>query len=207
MRRRELAVDEPSPATTPCSTRCARAALEASRSRLNMDSPKKTRPAHPVQPSDQFSFQPHLDAVGVARCGVRSRRRHFRRDPGAGGILPGRGAGVDHRREIAIEGDLKAAISQGFRRLREQWNSAGNRIRADPATTTAPVARLNTRERCRADRPRAAAPAKDRRRQPAGPGSSRACSTVESTRGCVRGEPGDGLVHVGFRRASRRASR
>ena len=76
MGARDLAVDEPDVAPRHSSTSRARATLEASRSRLNMDSPKNT-PAQldAVQAADQALAAVGLDRVAESQVRAAARRR------------------------------------------------------------------------------------------------------------------------------------
>ena len=68
-----------------------------------------------IQPPHQGAIEAYLDAVGMpARMQVALSGVHFGCDPRAGRVFAASRARVDHRCEVAVETDLKAAISQRF---------------------------------------------------------------------------------------------
>src|SRR6267378_974499 len=94
-------------------TRCASAALEASRSRLNIDSPKNTPQAHPVQTTHQRAVAPDLYAVSVLEAvQLEVGGAHVGGDPGAGTCRARRSAPIDDGGEIAIHRVTEAAVAQ-----------------------------------------------------------------------------------------------
>ena len=104
---------------------------------------------------------------------------HLGRDPGAGANV--RGAPRRHRSRRRSRGrkSLQSRDCAAFwRGCASSGTPPGTALRADPATTTAPAGRANTRERCRAGR-RPAAAVGDRSPPAASSpaGSSSACSS------------------------------
>ena len=176
----------------------------AERTRRPMSTPYRLRPTScPSRRTSTLCAWPRACSSQYAAC-ISGR------DPGAGGVLAPRGAGVDHGGEVAIESHLKATISQMF--LRKAARAAEFRrtqaLRADSATTTTPVGRPNTTERCRAGTRPAGVDAE--RSPPAASSPSGSSSAWSSGGNHSRSppgvKPGDGLVHRGAILNGRRAA-
>ena len=153
------------------STRRFSATFEASRSVLNIDSPKNTRPsATPYRPPTSRSSSPVFDRMRVAQpCSCDVGGAHFRREPGAAGRAGRRCRSRDDFAKGGIEADRGSRGCGSI--LADCARPAvrpGTAPRADRATTTGSAGRASTTERCRADRRRAVAAGTGRRPRPAG---------------------------------------
>ena len=105
------------PSAAPILTRCASATLEASlctaEHRLaeeNSAQPDAVKPAYELAVAIGFDAVCIASPMQLAVGGV-----HFGSDPGADAARPRRGARLDHRLEITVDGRLEAAAAQRLR--------------------------------------------------------------------------------------------
>ena len=133
-------------------TKNARAALEASVRRWNIDSPaKKPAESDAINAARQLAVLPGLDAVGEpdavqASIGIEHRIG----DPGPFDAV---GAAVHDLVKRWVNRELKLPLAKARARVGVKWKTApGQRSPADRATTTGPDSRRGTRETRRTGR-------------------------------------------------------